>query len=133
MNLRILFAALALCASLTTFGSAIAEEGTPKQKPAATETKPKAKKLPAVAKGSTRTALNVEMCCAEGCPVHIHGALDEMKGVTFVHTDFATKTVTVDYVEKEVKLQAIKDAILELGYPVDGVEPEVGHGEQEEG
>jgi copper chaperone CopZ len=134
MNVRNMLVALALSCAACGGLAIAAEEGAPK--PAAkAEAKPKAKakKLPKVAEGSTRATLKVEMCCAEGCPVHIRETLAEIEGVTYYDTDFDSQTVTVDYVAKDVKLQAIKDAILELGYPVDGVQPKVAHGEGEEG
>ena len=91
-------------------------------------TEEKAPELPKVAKGSVRASMEVGYCCG-GCAAKVEDAVGALKGVTFVNADVPTKTCTVDYKEKEIKLQKIKDTILALGYSVDGVEPSAPHGE----
>jgi copper chaperone len=89
--------------------------------------KPKLPKLPPVAKGCVRSTFAVEYCCAHGCPPRTEEAVLGLKGVAYVKADYATATCTVDYREKEVTTAQIKDAILELGYVVDGQQPQTPH------
>ncbi|MCZ8523960.1 MULTISPECIES: copper ion binding protein [Paenibacillus] len=60
--------------------------------------------------------LKVEGMSCDHCVRAVEGAVKEAGGSAKV--DLASKTVTVDYEQGKVTLQAIKDAIEDQGYDV---------------
>lgn len=71
------------------------------------------------------------MHCA-ACVRRIEQQLSKLDGVIRAAVNFATEQATIDYVPKQISSQAIKDAILDLGYDVTGeVTEEAAPAEQE--
>jgi copper chaperone len=62
------------------------------------------------------TSLHVPGIHCDHCKAAIEGAVGELAGVRSAEVDVAARSVTVDYDEGAVKLEAIKEAIIEQGY-----------------
>ena len=62
------------------------------------------------------TTLSVPGIHCDHCKSSIEGALGQLDGVTSAEVSVPAKTVTVDYDDGQVDLDAIRDAIEEQGY-----------------
>ena len=62
------------------------------------------------------TTLSVPGIHCDHCKSSIEGALGQLHGVTSAEVSVGAKTVTVDYDEEQVDLDAIRDAIEQQGY-----------------
>ncbi len=62
------------------------------------------------------TTLSVPGIHCDHCKSSIEGALGQLDGVSSAEVSVAEKTVTVDYDDGEIDLDAIRDAIEEQGY-----------------
>ena len=62
------------------------------------------------------TTISVPGIHCDHCKSSIEGALGRLDGVSTAEVSVAERTVTVDYDEGQVDLDAIRDAIEEQGY-----------------
>ena len=65
--------------------------------------------------------LNVPDISCEHCEHTITNALTPVDGVRTVHVDIPTRQVRVDYDEKVVDVNTMKDILREEDYPVESV------------
>ena len=68
----------------------------------------------------THAILNVPGVSCNHCKMAIENAVGALDGVELVAVDVAGKSVTVDYDEAEVTLEAVEAAVREEGYDVAG-------------
>ncbi|MBI3967974.1 MAG: heavy-metal-associated domain-containing protein [Chloroflexi bacterium] len=69
----------------------------------------------------TTTILNVPAISCEHCQRAVTNALTPVQGVRSVNVDVPTKKVTVEYDEKVVGVDRLKDVLAEEDYPVASV------------
>ncbi len=68
----------------------------------------------------THAVLNVPSVSCNHCKVAIEKAVSALGGVSKVDVDVAEKTVTVDFDDATVALDAVEEACAEEGYEVAG-------------
>jgi copper chaperone len=69
-----------------------------------------------------KNVLSVPDISCEHCERAIRGALEPLAGVKAVQVDIPAKRVTVDYDERQVGIEQIKQAVEDEEYPVAAVE-----------
>lgn len=62
--------------------------------------------------------LNVEGMHCEGCSKRLENVLNELEGVESANVSLEEKTAEVNYNEEEIKLEEIKEAIIDAGFEV---------------
>ena len=70
----------------------------------------------------TTKTLSVPDISCEHCERAIKGALEPLAGVKAVQVDIPAKRVTVDYDERQVGIERIKQAVEDEEYPVAAVQ-----------
>lgn len=65
-----------------------------------------------------KSTLQVSGMTCQNCVSSVKGALGELTGVSEVDVDLESGQVVVDYDEAEVKLEALKDTVLDQGFDV---------------
>jgi len=68
----------------------------------------------------THAVLNVPLVSCNHCKMAIEKAVGGLDGIGAVDVDVAEKTVTVDFDDDSVSLEAIEQAVAEEGYEVAG-------------
>jgi len=68
----------------------------------------------------THAVLNVPSVSCDHCKMAIEKAVSALGGVGKVDVDVAEKTVTVDFDDAKVPLEAVEEACAEEGYEVVG-------------
>ena len=69
-----------------------------------------------------RNILSVPDISCEHCERAIKGALEPLAGVSLVRVDIPARSVTVEYDEAKVGIDAIKQAVEDEEYPVAAVQ-----------
>lgn len=62
--------------------------------------------------------LNVEGMHCEGCSKRLENVLNELEGVESANVSLEEKTAEVNYNEEEIRLEEIKEAIIDAGFEV---------------
>lgn len=62
--------------------------------------------------------LNVEGMHCEGCSKRLENVLNELEGVESANVSLEEKTADVNYNEEEIRLEEIKEAIIDAGFEV---------------
>ena len=68
----------------------------------------------------THAVLNVPSVSCNHCKMAIEKAVGDLEGIGAVDVDVAEKTVSVDFDDAAVSLEAIEEAVAEEGYEVAG-------------
>ncbi len=66
----------------------------------------------------TTSTISVPGIHCDHCKSSIEGALNQLPGVTTAEVSVPERTVTVDYDERQVTIESLRDAVIEQGYDV---------------